>query len=72
MQSSGQERDDHAESNKGNNVHIARMGDDRKLKTEILGVMKKKQKRKTSQRMGGRHRGLGRRHTAETVPFGPE
>ena len=27
---------------------------------------------KTTQRMGGRHRGLGQRHTTETVPFDTE
>src|SRR6218665_880883 len=32
----------------------------------------KEQKRKTKQRLGGRQRGLGRRYTAETVPFGAE
>jgi len=44
------------------------MSDDRKLKTVMLGVMEGK--RKTTQRMGGRHRRLGRGYTAETVPLG--
>ena len=52
--------------------HVARMGDDRKLKTVMFEVMDrgKEQKRKTTQRMGGRLRRLGRGYTVEVVPFG--
>src|SRR6218665_516193 len=47
----------------------ARMEYDRKrLKTVSNGG--KEQKRKSTQRMGGRHRRLGRGYTAETAPFG--
>ena len=46
------------------------MGDDRKRKTVIFRVLEGKNKRKTTQKMGGRHRGLGRGHTGKTVPFG--
>src|SRR6218665_2455389 len=46
--------------------HVTRMGDDRKLKKVVFGVMERKNKRKSTQRLGGRHtcRKLGRGHTA--------
>jgi len=52
--------------------HVARMGDDRKLKTVIFEVMEGKNKRGRPHRMGGRHKGWGEDTLQKLYYFGAD